>query len=114
MNKHFKLTPCGPLSVASKSLSPEYSDSVQKPSLRPSCPLTRLLNFGILVFLLASLTACASASIAPSDPPVPCPHPIVAVGSVGGLVQGLMDYADALDYCNALRGIEVSDVDSKG
>lgn len=49
------------------------------------------------------LTACASGS-AVTDP-VPCQHPLVDVKRDGGLAQGLLDYADALDLCNALNGV---------
>lgn len=49
------------------------------------------------------LTACASDS-AVTDP-VPCQHPLVDVKRDGGLAQGLLDYADALDLCNALNGV---------
>lgn len=62
------------------------------------------LATAILLFLLALLTGCASGSSAPSNPYVPCQHPIVSTASTGGLVQGLLDYADAIDTCNALNG----------
>jgi len=58
----------------------------------------------MLLSLLALLTACASGSGAPSNPDVPCEHPSVSTSTTGGLTQGLLDYADALDFCNALRG----------
>lgn len=48
------------------------------------------------------LTACASDS-AVTDP-VQCQHPLVDGKSVGGLAQGLLDYADAIDLCNTLNG----------
>lgn len=48
------------------------------------------------------LTACASGS-AVTDP-VQCQHPLVDGKSVGGLAQGLLDYADAIDLCNTLNG----------
>lgn len=48
------------------------------------------------------LTACASDS-AVTDP-VQCQHPLVDVKSSGGMAQGLLDYADALDLCNTLNG----------
>lgn len=48
------------------------------------------------------LTACVSGS-AVTDP-VQCQHPLVDGKSVGGLAQGLLDYADALDLCNTLNG----------
>lgn len=48
------------------------------------------------------LTACASDSAVTE--PVPCQHPLVDVKRDGGLAQGLLDYADALDLCNTLNG----------
>ncbi|UGL61152.1 putative o-spanin [Pseudomonas phage Eisa9] len=59
---------------------------------------------GILLCLLALLTGCVSASAVPSNPYVPCVHPIVSTATTGGLVQGLLDYADAVDTCNVLNG----------
>lgn len=52
--------------------------------------------------LVLSLTACVSDSAVTE--PVPCQHPLVDVKRGGGLAQGLLDYADALDLCNALNG----------
>lgn len=52
--------------------------------------------------LMLSLTACASGSAVTE--PVACRHPAVDVKSAGGLAQGLLDYADALDLCNTLNG----------
>lgn len=49
------------------------------------------------------LTACVSDSAVTE--PVPCQHPLVGVERNGGLAQGLLDYADALDLCNALNGV---------
>ena len=65
--------------------------------------MTSLLS-GILLCLVASLTGCASGSTALPDTSVACTHPIVATATVGGLVEGLTSYADALDTCNALNG----------
>lgn len=48
------------------------------------------------------LAACASDS-AVTDP-IQCQHPLVDVKRDGGLAQGLLDYADALDLCNTLNG----------
>lgn len=48
------------------------------------------------------LTACASASVVVE--PVACRHPLVDIKSAGGMAQGLLDYADALDLCNTLNG----------
>ena len=48
------------------------------------------------------LTACASDSAVTE--PVPCQHPLVDVKRDGGLAQGLLNYADALDLCNTLNG----------
>lgn len=49
------------------------------------------------------LTACASDSAVTE--PVQCQHPLVDAKRDGGLAQGLLDYADALDLCNALNGV---------
>lgn len=51
--------------------------------------------------LLLSLTACASVSGAVEF--IPCQHPTVDATTAGGLAQGLLDYADAVDTCNALN-----------
>lgn len=66
-----------------------------------------LLSLRILIGLLSlclllSLTACASASDAAEY--IPCQHPTVDAKSAGGLAQGLLDYADAVDTCNTLNG----------
>lgn len=65
---------------------------------------TRSLPSGILLCLVASLTGCVGASAALPDTSVACVHPIVSTSTVGGLVEGLTSYADALDTCNALNG----------
>lgn len=53
--------------------------------------------------LMLFLTACASDSAVTE--PVPCQHPTVDAKRAGGLAQGLLDYADALDLCNTLNGV---------
>lgn len=65
-------------------------------------------NIGTLLCLLLSLTGCASGSSVHVDA-VPCHHPVVDVSSNGGLARGLLDYADAIDTCNALNGFPIEE-----
>lgn len=53
---------------------------------------------------MLSLTACASGSAVVEF--VPCVHPTVDAKSAGGLAKGLLDYADAVDLCNTLNGVQ--------
>lgn len=57
----------------------------------------------MLLLLSLSVTACAQRSAV--NDPVACVHPEVAVGTYGGLVQGLLDYHAALELCNSLNGV---------
>ncbi|UOL50889.1 putative Rz1 protein [Pseudomonas phage SoKa] len=104
MNKRPLSTICAPLSVGFRLLSRAYRSSRLKRKLTSTRLCARHLSLTVLASLMLWLTACASVSTAPTDPDVPCPHPIVSTATVGGLTRGLLDYADALDYCNALRG----------
>lgn len=67
------------------------------------------LRTGTLLCLLLSLTGCASGSSV-SVNAVQCQHPVVDVSTNGGLNQGLLDYADALDQCNILNGFPIEEV----
>lgn len=53
--------------------------------------------------LMPSITGCASAYVAAEF--IPCQHPTVDASTQGGLVRGLLDYADAVDTCNTLNGV---------
>lgn len=62
----------------------------------------QLLRSVILLCLSLSVLGCARSSGV--SEPVTCLHPTIDASTVGGLVQGLVDYSEALDMCNALQG----------
>lgn len=64
----------------------------------------RILSGLLLLFLLLSLTACASVGTA--VPWTPCVHPEIDPTTQGGLSQAVLAYQEEVDRCNALNGAE--------
>lgn len=65
----------------------------------------RILTGAASLFLLLSLTGCASSPPAPVVIlPVKCEHPVIAPYSSAGLVEAVTLYHRAIDVCNALNG----------
>jgi hypothetical protein len=85
-------------------VSSKCSESLTRPAT-VSRPLgIRTLLPATLLCLLTLLSGCVSGSPVLPNPYVPCYHPRVSVATMEGLTQGLLDYADSVDLCNALNG----------
>ena len=104
MNKQPLSKPCEPHTRAQRLALWFFNGPRPKPKL-PSRSLGTLTRLpATLLFLLALLSGCVSGSPVLPNPYVPCDHPRVSVATMEGLTQGLLDYADSVDLCNALNG----------
>ena len=104
MNKSSLCSYCGTSNRQPQQLCYECFEPLSKPKPPSRSPWTRNLLSATLLFLLALLSGCVSGSPVLPNPYVPCDHPRVSVATVEGLTQGLLDYADSVDLCNALNG----------
>ena len=57
----------------------------------------------IVLFLIASLTACAPVQTVPEFSP--CRHPLIDPTSNGGLSRAVSSYVQEVDSCNARNGV---------